>query len=99
MLAKCKMFDVNYNDANVDLKYLQIIGRTFHNPSCDESAHSNSCNKLKKESSDHNGENKERHLTKTMLADKIKTVMVVMIMIQMAVTLRCTTTIKIRALS
>ena len=51
---------------------------------------------MQKESADYDGENKERHLIKTMLADKIKTAMVVMIMIQMEVMLRCTMMMMIR---
>ena len=64
------MCDVNDNNANVDLKSIQIIGCGVYNPDCPKSVHPNSCSKLQKESKDCNGEKKP--LTKNILAEKLK---------------------------
>ena len=47
-----KIFDINDNNAKVNLKYLQIIGYGVYNPIFHESMHPNSCSKLQKESAD-----------------------------------------------
>ena len=93
-----KTSDVNNNNENVDLKSLQIIGCGICSPSCHEPMHPNLRRKLQKEKADYDGENK-RCLIKTMFADKIKTAMVMIMIIQMEVMLRCTIIKKIGALS
>ena len=97
--AHHKTSDANDDNTNVDSKALQIVGWCVCDPGCYGSARPNSYIKLQKDSVDHNSENKERCLIKTVLADEIKIVMVMMIMIQITVILWFTTMKKIRALS
>ena len=58
------MSDIKDNNANVDLKSLQMIGHGILNQSCHESVHLNSCNNLQKKSADYDSEHKERSLIK-----------------------------------